>query len=312
MKKDDLRKLLKQRGLSTKGDKDEMINRLSVYVQDALANKGKSGNSDPNNDIINNTNNTNNDIINNTNNTNNDIINNTNNTNNDNTNNDNTNNDNTINDNTNNDNTINDNTSHSNFHVTPAIISTNYNTANSNDDGNVLKEVIMTSRDNDNEIITSNNTSNTFINNTNNITTTTNIDKKIDLERILREKLKAKTKLLKQARQTVRIDNLQGPFSLKELHDFLHDELSCNISDDNIMLNTMNTSISCILTFDNENDAVAIINIINNGSKTFPSSSSLYLTANLNKESKQETLKRITNYRPQLLYETKRRKCDMI
>jgi len=272
--------------------------------------KGKSGNSDnPNNDIINNTNNTNNDNTNNTSNTNNDNSNNDNsnndNSNNDNTNNDNTNNDNTNNDNTNNDNTNNDNTS-SNSHVTPAIISTNYNTATSNDDGNVLKEVVMTTWDNDNEIITSNDTSNTFINNTNNITiTTTNIDKNIDLERLLREKLKAKTKLLKQAKQTVRIDNLQGPFSLKELHDFLHNELSCNISDDNIMLNTMNTSISCILTFDNENDAVTVINIINNGSKTFPSSSSLYLTANLNKESKQETVKR-TNFRPQLLYEDNR------
>jgi hypothetical protein len=95
----------------------------------------------------------------------------------------------------------------------------------------------------------------------------------------------------------------------------------------------MNTSISCILTFENENDAVAIINIINNGSKTFPSSSSLHLTADFNKvstssmitskESKQETLKR-TNYRPQLLYasvdddtikmrrQEKRRKYDMI
>jgi hypothetical protein len=150
----------------------------------------------------------------------------------------------------NNDTTKNDNNSNITNHDT-------INTMTTNNDDTLTNET----NDNNNQHMTnSNNNDSTNTNTTTSNTTTSNT--KLDLERSLRERLLAKTKLLQQAKQTknVRIDNFQRPFTLKALQEFLETVLSMKIDDQKIWLNSIKTH--CYLTFDTEDDAMTCINKI--------------------------------------------------
>ena len=111
-------------------------------------------------------------------------------------------------------------------------------------------------------------------------------NERMDLEKSLREKLKAKAKLLQEARKTnnVRIDNFQRPFSLQQLIEFLEENLQFKINEQNLWLNSIKTH--CYITFDNDVDATTCINNIKG--KRFPSTNSTELTADFTKVSVQE------------------------
>ena len=283
LKVDELKDLLKDRGLSLKGKKDDMIKRLKQYNHDHINNMNTTtnDNDDTNNhDHINNMNTTTNE---------------------------------------------NDDTNNTNNNNTTTI---NNNDTINNDD------TLMNEDNNNDNHITNNDNNDSTITCTSNVTTTTTTttaaitssssSTKLDLERSLRERLLAKTKLIQQAKQTknVRIDNFQRPFTLKQLQEFLELLLSMKIDDQNIWLNSIKTH--CYLTFDTEVDAMNCINKIKG--QRFPSTSPTELAADYTKVSVQEaptsieadtipsewkkltkemknTIKR-TRYKPSLLYET--------
>jgi len=182
---------------------------------------------------------------------------------------------------------------------------TNNNNNNDNDNNDNDNRRIIT---NDDETMTTCNTINT--------TTTTIPNDKINLERSLRDKLLAKARSSLESKKTkhVRIDNLQRPFKMNELKEYLQELLHCNI--DNIWLHSIKTH--CYITFDNDIDAMNCISKIRSGSR-FPSTAPQLLQANFTNISTDEaptsleadaapgswkeiSKMKATTFKPQLLY----------